>query len=363
MRKVKCLDLILAFSGLFLSFIIVRFIGVHTSIPDSFFTHIQSFISRTLYSISSFISFSLGDLFYLVLGGLGFFITLKLLEAIWKKNYKLFRKKIVQILWFLTFFYWVFQIFWGFNYYKNPLNKEFTAEEISLDELKSMAEFYFNRSVYYREKVNEDEFGVFKINLTQNEINTEIIKSAQKIKTKYPEIRLTDSTPPNLKSSLFSVPFSYLGIGGYYIPFTAESQYINTLPDTKILFTQLHETAHQWGFAPENEANFVGFLLGYESSNPDLNYASNYRAMRSILNRILLYDPVYVQIMFIRYSDGMKRDRKHERFINEKYTGSGEEAFSAMNEAFLRMNNQEGLESYGHFVELLIGFNRKYASE
>lgn len=363
MKKIKYFDLILAFSGLFLSFIIVRFIGVHTSFPERFFTHIQSFISRILYSISSNVSFSLGDVFYFVLGILVLVFSLRLLQTLWKRNYILFRKKIVQVLWFLTFFYWVFHVFWGFNYYKKPLNEEFTAEEINLDELKKLAEFYFNRSVYYREKVNEDEFGVFKISLTQNEISAEIIKSAQKIKTKYPEIQLTDSSSPNLKSSLFSTPFSYLGIGGYYIPFTAESQYINTLPDTKILFTQLHETAHQWGFAPENEANFVGFLLGYESSNSDLNYASNYRAMRSLLNRILHYDPVYVQIMFIRYSDGMKRDRKYERFINEKYAGSGEDAFSAMNEAFLRMNNQEGLESYGHFVELLIGFNRKYASE
>jgi hypothetical protein len=31
-----------------------------------------------------------------------------------------------------------------------------------------------------------------------------------------------------------------------------------------------------------------------------------------------------------------------------------------MNEAFLRLNNQEGLQSYGRFVELLVGYHRKY---
>src|SRR5690606_21437063 len=173
-----------------------------------------------------------------------------------------------------------------------------------------------------------------------------------------PEIQLIHSTSPNLKASLVSTGFSYLGVSGYFVPFTSEAQYNTNQPDTKLLFTKMHETAHQWGFAAENEANFVGYLLGQESENIELNYVSNYKAMRSILNRILLVDPVYVQVMLFRYSDGMKRDRNYEKEILEKYSGKGDEAFSFMNEAFLRLNNQEGLESYGRFVELLVGFNR-----
>ena len=350
-----------SFLGLIVSIIIIRIVSLFTSFPDDLYPYIQSFFSKALFGISSEIPFSLGDVFY---SGLGFFIILFLIcifLLIRRKNWNVLKKMTAGMIWFVVFFYWIFHLLWGFNYYKKPIKEDYDTQNISLDELKDLAEMYFNRSVELRKLVNEDERGVFKIELGCNYLIQEIQNSAEKIKAKYPEIRFINSTPPNLKKSLYSTPFSYMGVAGYYVPFTTEAQYNSNMPDTKLLFTQLHETAHQWGFAPENEANFVGFLLGVESSHRDLQYASNYRAMRSILNRILLEDPVYVQIMLIRYSDGMKRDRKYEKEINEKYAGKGDDAFSLMNEAFLRINNQEGLESYSRFVELLVGFNRKYS--
>lgn len=357
----KLNGIFLSFLGLIFSILLIRVISVFTSFPDNLFPYIQSFFSRILFGISNKIPFSLGDVFY---SALGLFIILFLICIFFvtrKKNWNVLRKMTAGLIGFLVVFYWIFHLVWGFNYYKKPIKDDYNIQNISLDELKNLAEMYFNRSVELRKLVSEDEKGVFKIKLGNKELIQEIQNSAEIVKSKYPEIRFIDSTPPNLKKSLYSTPFSYMGVAGYYVPFTTEAQYNSNMPDTKLLFTQLHETAHQWGFAPENEANFVGFLLGKESGHADLNYASNYRAMRSILNRILLEDPVYVQIMLIRYSDGMKRDRKYEREINEKYAGKGDDAFSLMNEAFLRINNQEGLESYSRFVELLVGFNRKYS--
>lgn len=343
------------------SVLIVRIIGVLTSFSDNIFPYIQSFMSRILYNISTLISVSLGDIFYSVLGMIGFAFLVHLLLISKHKNWKLLRKKTTKLIWFLVIFYWAFHLVWGFNYYKTPISSNYNTENISVEELKVLAEVYFNRSVELRKLVKEDSRGVFKMELSSDQLVNEIEHSTKKIKSTYPEIRFIDPTPPNLKSSLYSTPFSYMGVSGYYVPFTSEAQYNRKIPDTKLLFTQLHETAHQWGFAPENEANFVGFLIGMESDHVELKYVSNYRAMRSILNRILFVDPVYVQIMLIRYSDGMKRDRLYEKEVNEKYEGKGEDAFSLMNEAFLRINNQEGLESYGRFVELLVGFNREYS--
>lgn len=325
------------------SVLIIRITAAFTSFPDKIFPSIQSFFSKILFGFSTRFSFSVGDVFYTILALMAFVFITRLLIIICKKKRDLLIRNISGLIWALAIFYWVFHILWGFNYYKKPIKEDYNIEKITLDELKYLAEFYYNRSVELRKAVNEDERGVFQMELNKNQIRHEIFNSAQIVKSKFPEVRFLDSTAPNLKESLFSTPFSYMGVAGYYIPFTAESQYNSNMPDTKRLFTQLHETAHQWGFAPENEANFVGFLLGVESSHRDLQYASNYRAMRSILNRILLEDPIYVQIMLIRYSDGMKRDRAYERLINEKYEGKTEDAFSLMNEAFLRINNQEKL--------------------
>ncbi|HLV23541.1 MAG TPA: DUF3810 domain-containing protein [Moheibacter sp.] len=346
---------------LFLSVIIVRLLGLIPRFTDAIFPKLQYFLSKILYSLSQKFPFSVGDLFYTLLAFFGLIFLIRLIQTLIKKDWNVMNQHIIRLVYFLTLFYLGFHFIWGFYYYKTPVKTQYDTENISLEELKDLAEFYYVQSVKYRKLVNEDANGVFRMELSNEQLVKAIQKSAEIIKSKYPEIKFNDFTPPNIKKSLYSTPFSYMGVSGYYVPFTIEAQYNSNMPDTKLLFTQLHETAHQWGFATENEANFAGFLLGSESEQVELNYVSNYKAMRSILNRILLVDPVYVQIMLIRYSDGMKRDRLYEKAINEKYEGAGDDAFSLMNEAFLRINNQEGLESYGRFVELLVGFNRDYS--
>ena len=360
MNLLKSFHLRLAFF-LFLGAFLCGKILSFTRFSDEFYPPIYARISKILHSISQRFSFSLGDIFYVILGIIILIGLIKIFQSIRKKDHTSLHKKIAYALYFMSGFYVVFQLIWGFNYDKKPIVDNYNTEEIKIEELKNLAEIYFMRSVFLREFVQEDENGVFKSGLNKKEFSAQLDNSQLKLRKLYPEIKLIPHTSPNLKPSLFSTGFSYLGVSGYYVPFTSEAQYNTNQPDTKLLFTKMHETAHQWGFAAENEANFVGFLLGRESANIDLNYVSNYKAMRSILNRILLVDPVYVQVMLIRYSDGMKRDRNYEKEILEKYSGKGDEAFSLMNEAFLRLNNQEGLESYGRFVELLVGFNRKYA--
>lgn len=275
-------------------------------------------------------------------------------------KWKILGRNIRTLIYLLSAFYAYFHFIWGYNYYKTPIKDSYNIELDSLDELKQLADMYYERAVKYRELVQEDERGVFKMSLNSSEINQELKNSAFKVQTKYPEVIFTHSIQPNLKNSLYSEVFSHLGVSGYYNPFTSESQVNKRMPDSKLLFTTFHESAHQFGFAPESEANFVGFLMGIESDHFDFQYVSNFKAMRSILNRILWVDPMYVKgYIDFRYSPGMKRDREYEMEINEKYTGKTGDAFSMMNEAFLKMNNQEGLESYGRFVELLVGFNRK----
>ena len=342
---------------------LIKLVSNFTSLSTSILAEIGRFLSKQLSAFSSLFSFSLGDVFYTILSLIGIVFLVVEIRLLIQKNYKAFGKKLSYLFYFLSVFYLFFHLVWGFNYYKTPIKDAYDVELDSLDELKQLADRYYLRAKMYREQVQEDERGVFKMNLTQVQINQELEKSALKVKDKYPEIEFVNQIQTNLKPSLYSEIFSHLGVLGYYNPFTSESQYNIKMPDSKLLFTKLHESAHQFGFATESEASFVGFVIGIESTSPEFQYATNFKAMRSILNRILWLDPIYVKsYVELRYSEGMKRDREYEMEINEKYTGKSGDAFSLMNEAFLKMNNQEGLESYGRFVELLVGFNRKYQS-
>ncbi|MET3732089.1 DUF3810 domain-containing protein [Moheibacter stercoris] len=347
---------------LIFAILLVRILGF-TRFPDLVFPKIHSFFANIFYSITSLFSISIGDLIYSMLIILGILFLGRIIYYVLKRNYSELKNSIVKILYFLAGFYLYFHLIWGFNYYKTPLKENYNVEVDSVEELKGMAHQYFVKAAYYRKIVSEDENGNFKMSLSIQSLREELNQSALKIQSQYPELFMRNPNPANLKSSLYSEGFSYLGVLGYFNPFTNEAQYNVKMPDSKLLFTKCHETAHQWGYASESEANFIGFVLANESNHPDLQYAANFKAMRSLLNRILWVDPLYVKYYVeVLYTDGMKRDRQNELDINAQYGGSAEDAFSLMNEAFLRLNNQEGLESYGKFVELLVGFNRKYSS-
>ncbi len=343
----------------FFIFILIRLIGYFTTFPDKIFPKINLFITKAASRFSSLLPFSLGDVFYTILGIFLLIFFVKFLRRIKDKNWIKIRKMTSFFFIGFTFFTLIFYFFWGFNYYKTPVKENYNTEEMSLEELKHLAEFYLNKSIEIRELVKEGKDGVFEFQLSDEELQYEISVSASEL-MRFKELRLNPPAQPNLKKSLYSTVFSYLGVLGYYNPFTSEAQFNSKMPDTKRLFTQFHEVAHQWGFAPESEANFVGYLIGIKSENKEFNYVSNYKALRSLLNKIVWEDPQFVESMLNHYSPKMKMDREYELEIQRKYRHSADDAFSMLNEAYLQLNNQNGLESYGQFVELLVGFHRKY---
>lgn len=362
MNKSILFSFLKSISTFIFAVVLVKILGNWTSFPDTVYPKLQSFIGQILYAFSSKFSFSIGDVFYSFLALLGLLFLIVISYLIYKKKFAQLRKNLNALIYFLAGFYLFFHLVWGFNYYKTPIKESYDIELDSLVELKILAEVYFLKTMAYRSQVNEDENGVFKMELNENELKEIMWENSHFISSKYPEIKFIKPVKPNLKTSLYSEVFSHLGVSGYYNPFTNEGQFNTKMPDSSLLFTQLHETAHQWGFATEDEANFVGYLMGCEAEQVDLLYVSHFKAMRSILNRIFWYDPLFVKdYVENRYTAGMRRDRDYELEIIEKYTGKTDEAFSLMNEAFLKLNNQEGLESYGRFVELLVGFNRKYS--
>jgi hypothetical protein len=343
--------------------IVILLIKILTFFPilnNGCFFELNSFISRFIQKISIGFSLNFGDIFYTILALAGLFFLFRLFRDLYLKKYAGCKKILSKFIYFLAVFYFIFHLVWGFNYYKKPIQDSYPVENVDGNELKILAELYLQKCIQIRNRLNEDENGVFKATLNEVQRDEEIKKSRVELLRKFPELKFNSIQKPNLKPSYYSTMFSYLGVLGYYNPFTAESNFNTKMPDTKMLFTQFHETAHLFGFAPENEANFVGFLIGAESENLEFQYVADYKALRSILNKIVWENPAYVENFLERYSEPMKRDRAYEIEIQQKYQGTSDDAFSMLNEAYLRLNNQDGLDSYGKFVELLVGFHRKY---
>lgn len=299
-------------------------------------------------NILSVFSFSLGDIFYSII----FLVLLYLvIKFIFSKQRKIYIKKLLV---FINIFYFLYQILWGMLYFQRPIMENLSQNEIDSSELKLLAMKYLHLCKEERKKVNEDRDGIFQIE-NLDIIKQEIIKNQQKIPffDKNPIVRTS------VKPSLYAPYMGFSGILGYYNPFTAEAQYNPNLPNTYLPFTIAHEMAHQMGYAREQEANFVGYLLGVYSENADFRYSTYYFVLKSLLNSLYATDPNFVEDVLSQYSPEMKRDRAEELRFREQNESWMDDVFAFTNDIFLKYNQQEGSITYSYFLHLLIEYEKK----
>ena len=96
--------------------------------------------------------------------------------------------------------------------------------------------------------------------------------------------------PIHPKPAWTSPLLARLGIGGFYFPLTAEPHVDVELPDSEIPFCASHEVAHELGFAREDEANYVGYLLCRLHPDADFKYSGAYMASRHALAALASVD-------------------------------------------------------------------------
>lgn len=317
---------------------------VMISFFESFF-EFQKGIHQILFS---WIPFSVGDLIYILLGVFLLYYLISLFSKE-KRNHSL-----IRILMIVNIFYLIYQIFWGMLYFQTPIIKKLSSqEEPDMNKAKKLAFVYLEKCKQTRQSVHEDKNGVFIItNLT--DIQKEILYQ----QTKLPSY-ISDKKAPqilDIKPSLFKNVMNFTGILGYYNPFTAEAQYNSGLPHTFIPFTTAHESSHQLGFAREQEANFVGYLIGIHSTNPELRYSTEFFTLKSLLRFIVEEDPQFVKNILHQYSPAMKRDRAYEKSFVFQHQGWLDDFFGFTNNLFLKSNQQEGSVTYSYFIDLLLNY-------
>lgn len=316
----------------------------------SFFESFFDFQKDFHQLLFSWLPFSVGDIIYILLG-------ISLLYC----SITLFKKKsrntsLIRILLIINIFYFTYQIFWGMLYFQTPIIKKLSSQnEPEMNKTKKLALQYLEKCKVSRQSVKEDKNGVFIITDLKS-IQLEILQQQAKIPRYISDKKATQIA--SIKPSLFKKVMNFTGILGYYNPFTAEAQYNAELPSTFIPFTTAHESAHQLGFAREQEANFVGYLMGVHSHHPDLRYSTEYFTLKSLLKFIVDEDPEFVKSVINNYSPAMKRDRAYEKQFIIRHQGWLDDFFGFTNNLFLKSNQQEGSVTYSYFIDLLLNYEK-----
>lgn len=163
-----------------------------------------------------------------------------------------------------------------------------------------------------------------------------------------------------VKPLLSSVLFSWIGIGGFYFPFTGEANIDADAPEWQQAHTLAHEKAHQRFFASENEANFFGFLAAIHTDDPFVQYGGWLFAQRQVLVALGAVDPWGFHQVVYRRHPGVQRDINYAREFWEQYEGPVSQLGDAINDRYLRFNGVDGgIESYRQSVELVVEWCRR----
>jgi len=327
-------------------FFIFSKLKVTVSFFESFFEAQKEFHQL----LFSWVPFSVGDVFYIILGA---FLLYFIIKCFPKKSRS---RSLLKILIILNIFYFIYQIFWGMLYFQTPIIAKLPKTEITLEKRKALAIKYLEKCRETRKLVKEDEKGVFKVSDLKS-IQEEILKRQNKLpdfisNKKNDEIN-------SFKPSLFKSVMSFTGILGYYNPFTTEAQYNAELPSSYLPFTLAHESSHQLGFAREQEANFIGYLIGINSQNVELKYSTEYFTLKSLLNSIVVEDKNFVDEILENYSPPMKKDRANEKRFALEHQSWLTDFFGFTNNLFLKTNQQEGSVTYSYFVNLLVCYEQQ----
>ena len=151
---------------------------------------------------------------------------------------------------------------------------------------------------------------------------------------------------------------SSAGSAGIYIPYTAEANVNTDQPDLYIPASTAHETAHYFGFAREDEANFIAYYASMFSEDPALRYSAVMNALVCCGNALCEQDRELYIAMRERYTDGMNRDlTEYRNYLANSSGGKLEEISDKLNDTYLKHNGQtEGVDSYYQMTRLLLAY-------
>ncbi|MBF7097788.1 DUF3810 domain-containing protein [Alkalibacter mobilis] len=251
-----------------------------------------------------------------------------------------------------------FQLMWGLNYSRSAFS-DLAGIHISpsdVDDLYELCLDLTEKASLLRKNLDEDSLGSFELTSGIDDMFARTQSGFDLISSAYPQLSGDFGTP---KKVFLSRYWSYTGTSGMYFPLTGEANINTNIPDYMLPSTTVHEMAHQRGFAREDEANFISYLVCKSHPDVDFQYSGTMLALGYSMSQLNYYSPEKWQVVRSKYSEGMNRDIDSYVEYRNKYNGKVWEFSNKTNNSYLVLNRQsDGIRSYGRMVDLLLAYER-----
>lgn len=315
-------------------------------------------LAGTMRGLLGWLPISFGDLLYGLVGIYCISKFIALLKKLTTRSIPLPRWRMVfgKLLFLFLIIYVLFNLLWGLNYNRLGIGSqlELTPSNVSKEDIDTL-------TVRLLAKANE--YAILVDTTTRQDFckKEKLFKAAQlevqNASSKYPFL---DAKLGAVKPSVYSYAGNYLGFQGYYNPFTGEGQVNTTIPVFLRPFVTTHEIAHQLGYAKESEANFVGFLVCREASEPLFRYSA-YLDMYMYAHAILFQmDSARAHEVKLQRNSQVQSDIQALKVFYQQYQTPLEELVMQGYDYFLQANEQpQGKQSYSQVLRWLMAWVRK----
>ncbi len=294
------------------------------------------------------IPFPAGDLLYL---GFPVWLIYQTVKRIRNKNHPLaFAEKTLWkvVLWFY--------VLWGLNYWRIPVYRQLDLEIQPLTE-ERLWELGFSTT----DSINR----LHKI-LSRNDTLPVVIEQPGLLRDiAVNTYKKQAQTMPVLrqyfyvlKPSLLSKPVSYLGVTGYFNPFTHEAQYNARYPAVFLPHIHLHELAHQSGIAYENEAEFIAWVTAMENGPALMKYSAHLNTLEYVLMIYKRADKDKFEAIWNELSPGVRKNLQEARAFGRKHRLKIDLSYPY--DYYLKINQKgKGKEIYSELLSYIDAYLRK----
>lgn len=252
--------------------------------------------------------------------------------------------------------YILFNLFWGINY-----NRTGIADQIGLKIDKYSQEDLKAINSLLVAKVNASKAALVNRQVqypSNKELFSKVKDAYANLEKVYPFLKYK---PVSLKPSVWSWFGNYLGITGYYNPFTGEAQVNTLVPKFLQPFTSCHEVAHQLGYAKEMEANFIGYLSATASADTLLHYSTYLDLFLYSNQNLFETDSVSAKDYRKQLIPSVIDDLKEWKLFNKNHRSPAEPLFRLIYGAYLKNNQQpQGVLSYDEVTGFIIDYYKKF---
>lgn len=333
--------------------LLVQLAANNSAFIESYYSNgIYPIISSFLRIVLGWLPFSFGDLLIAFL----LLIFIRFIYRLLKSRFQNFVPKIIHFTAILSIIYFCFYMFWGLNYYREPLakNLDYQQKKYTTVQLKKVTEEIIEKLNYYQFKITKNDTLKVENLYSEKEMYKMAVSGYTNLETDFPQLKYKYRS---VKSSLMSLLQTYNGTAGYLNPLTGEAQVNDKIPKTGYPTTVCHEMAHQIGFAAENEANFIGFLAANYNNDIYFKYASYRMAFGYCISELRKRDSKVSKELWKSVHKGIGKDFNASYNFWQEYKNPFEPIVKKGYNAYLKANKQDkGIESYNYVVDLLITY-------